>query len=1648
MRKIFCFILMLVMMTALNVFAQTNLLNEGFEGDAFPPAGWTTNSSSEWVLDDYLVHGGSQAAYVEYNSDGHNSYLITPQLTLDGNYVLHFYYGCDLSYYVSYTTFTVEVSTTGTNTSDFTVLQTMSFDLDDEEYEEAEIDLSAYNGQTIYIAFHVLDDDGTGVFMDDVTLEPTLPCAKPSAFTASIVSTTEVGLSWNGNADTYNVEYGEAGFTLGDGTPVTVSGETSVTIDDLTEGVTYDYYVQADCGGDGTSIWIGPVTLNTSQYNMPVSGSDTVTTCGLVVYDNGGPNGDYSADCNSILVIYPENEDAVVALSGTNSSESRYSGGCYDALEIYDGVGTDGQLLVSSCGTNQTVNVISSTGPLTIQFSSDYSSQESGFELTVSCVTCFAPHSIMANDITTTSANLTWVGADENGDYQVTVIGPSDTTVYEVNGQTLDLSDLTPSSFYTLFIQTVCEDGSLSLPSTNYAFNTGCDLIDITEDTPWTENFEGYSGGGEHPFVCWATPVTDATYHGPFVYGGHYPSCHSGSNSAEFKGANNMVVLPEFSNDIHSLRLSFWATTTQSNTTATVVVGVVTNAMDTSTFEPVAMATNPGQRGPDSANGSHTDGWGNYMGPFDFSGVEAESGRIAIRYTNTSSPSSSWNLDDFTVSLIPDCAAPVANSLTATNVVGHSATISWTDNDVSHTNWMVYYKPTSAGDDEWQSLSANDTTVELTELTPETDYQVYVVTVCAGAEGTDATLTISFRTDVACPAPSEFAIENITAENATISWLGGSQSYTVEYGITGFTPGTGSFTELTESSIDLTDLEGSTSYTLYVYGDCGAEDGLSDTSMFTFTTPCVSVVVADDAPFTENFNTLTAGIPLCWDNSEGTTTTESYKWNYYATGATGSCMRFNSYLNPNGRTNMLKTPILDLSALSTPMVSFSYKNPAGGDFSVYLSTDGGTTYPTVLATGLTAVTAWTEAEYVLPEMDEAENVVIVFKGTSNYDYGDAYIYLDDVFVGEAPTCPKPTGLAVMAVTSSSVTLSWTPGDEESAWEIVYGAPGFNPNAEDAEPVSADDTLFEVIGLNPSTLYEFYVRANCSDGNSLWSNNSVTVATSCVTTLVTTDEPFEEDFNTLTAGIPTCWDNSEGTTTSESYKWNYYVSGATGACVRFDSYYNYTGNTNMLKTPVLDLTGLSTPMLSFSYKNPAGGDFSVYLSTDGGATYPTVLATGLTGVTAWTEAEYVLPEMDESENVVIVFKGTSNYEYGDAYIYLDDVFVGEAPACPKPNNLSVTGSTETTVTLSWTAGNEETEWSIVYGSTGFDPETEGQTIGNVNTTTYEVTGLTAGAAYDFYVMANCTDEMSGLTGPVTANPGSITLPTSGEITITSCGMTLYDDGGQDGDYSTNCDVTVVVNPDQPGMMVHITGTFDVEEEYDYLLIYDGPDTDGELLFDSDNDYVLDVTSTTGPLTIYFYSDYMDNYNGFELHVTCVEGGDTIPEPSCNAPANVTASNITYNSADIDWTQDGTPDSWTISYKKGSVETWTTVNVNSHPYTITDLESETSYSVKVTANCGENSQTSNTIPFVTLPNGVNEYVNSTVLYPNPTTGQFTILNEQCTIENVEVYDVYGKVLNSVMVNDNKAVLDVTGYASGIYFARIHTDKGVVVKQIVKK
>ncbi len=59
----------------------------------------------------------------------------------------------------------------------------------------------------------------------------------------------------------------------------------------------------------------------------------------------------------------------------------------------------------------------------------------------------------------------------------------------------------------------------------------------------------------------------------------------------------------------------------------------------------------------------------------------------------------------------------------------------------------------------------------------------------------------------------------------------------------------------------------------------------------------------------------------------------------------------------------------------------------------------------------------------------------------------------------------------------------------------------------------------------------------------------------------------------------------------------------------------------------------------------------------------------------------------------------------------------------------------------------------------------------------------------------------------------------------------------------------------------------------------------------------------------------------------------------------------------------------------------------------------------------------------------------VYPNPTTGKFTVFSDQqSTIQSVNVYDMYGKLVQTVTVNDIAATLDLTSLANGLYVVKI--------------
>ncbi|HEY0091068.1 MAG TPA: T9SS type A sorting domain-containing protein, partial [Flavobacterium sp.] len=74
-------------------------------------------------------------------------------------------------------------------------------------------------------------------------------------------------------------------------------------------------------------------------------------------------------------------------------------------------------------------------------------------------------------------------------------------------------------------------------------------------------------------------------------------------------------------------------------------------------------------------------------------------------------------------------------------------------------------------------------------------------------------------------------------------------------------------------------------------------------------------------------------------------------------------------------------------------------------------------------------------------------------------------------------------------------------------------------------------------------------------------------------------------------------------------------------------------------------------------------------------------------------------------------------------------------------------------------------------------------------------------------------------------------------------------------------------------------------------------------------------------------------------------------------------------------------------------------------------------------------------------------SIVIYPNPTNN---IVNIDCnnSIKTIQLYDVQGRILQTLIVNANTKRLDVSDQSSGIYFIKVTTENGAKVEKLVKE
>ena len=166
-------------------YGQTYLVNEGFEGMAFPPKGWT-------VIDNdgdghcWQVAGKGQATLsglqiaISYTVNPENispyaaqdNYLVTPQIRVaNGAYKLSFKYCAEDE--DTKENLQVLISETGNSVADFTkVLKDITVEngYDGVELQSAEISLSEYEGKNVYIAFRHTGTNTYALGIDDVKI--------------------------------------------------------------------------------------------------------------------------------------------------------------------------------------------------------------------------------------------------------------------------------------------------------------------------------------------------------------------------------------------------------------------------------------------------------------------------------------------------------------------------------------------------------------------------------------------------------------------------------------------------------------------------------------------------------------------------------------------------------------------------------------------------------------------------------------------------------------------------------------------------------------------------------------------------------------------------------------------------------------------------------------------------------------------------------------------------------------------------------------------------------------------------------------------------------------------------------------------------------------------------------------------------------------------------------------------------------------------------------------------------------------------------------------------------------------------------------------------------------------------------------------
>lgn len=183
------------------------------------------------------------------------------------------------------------------------------------------------------------------------------------------------------------------------------------------------------------------------------------------------------------------------------------------------------------------------------------------------------------------------------------------------------------------------------------------------------------------------------------------------------------------------------------------------------------------------------------------------------------------------------------------------------------------------------------------------------------------------------------------------------------------------------------------------------------------------------------------------------------------------------------------------------------------------------------------------------------------------------------------------------------------------------------------------------------------------------------------------------------------------------------------------------------------------------------------------------------------------------------------------------------------------------------------------------------------------------------------------------------------TITSCFSYFYDSGGETSSYSNSENKTTTIYSADELSVLHISfSSFSTEKNYDYLYIYDGPDTKSPQVTGSPFSGSIipsDITTLKNSVTFKFVSDGNTIGTGWNSIVECVSLDEVSSYASNPSPAN-DETNVTYSQ--LSWDPVGYAQFYEVFLGKTS-SPLILINKVVDPEITVELEKNTTYYWKV-------------------------------------------------------------------------------------------------------